>query len=167
MKTLLLFLLLPVLCKAQKNLDSDTLKLTSGYQFVKGDDLNLGVGSNASTKGFNFIYTSPVSMMASKIELGAGWAGMKMKIDGFKLYHGKKTGDKYYIVLRGGNIVKYWCDIEPAIQAKEVIVTGNEDRPTPSGSVADKLKKLKDLLDSGALTQDEYDAAKKKLIEKM
>lgn len=33
-------------------------------------------------------------------------------------------------------------------------------------SVADELKKLKDLLDSGAITKDEYDTMKKRLIEK-
>lgn len=32
------------------------------------------------------------------------------------------------------------------------------------GSVADELKKLKNLLDSGAITQEEYDAQKKKLL---
>lgn len=45
----------------------------------------------------------------------------------------------------------------------------NEPKATPASattSLADELKKLKDLLDAGALTQEEYDAAKKKLLEK-
>ncbi|MBL0309105.1 MAG: SHOCT domain-containing protein [Bacteroidetes bacterium] len=35
-----------------------------------------------------------------------------------------------------------------------------------SVSVADELKKLKDLLDAGVLTKEEYDAQKQKILSK-
>ena len=41
--------------------------------------------------------------------------------------------------------------------------------PTSGGaapaSLADEIKKLKELLDAGAISQDEYDAAKAKLLK--
>lgn len=36
--------------------------------------------------------------------------------------------------------------------------------PTPSTSAADELKKYKELLDMDAITQEEYDAKKKQLL---
>ena len=85
----------------------------------------------------------------------------------------KKQGKKFYIVLGGGNIANYWCDIVPAMEQKEVIVKGINDPSSPANSgaaaattpsLADELKKLKDLHDAKALTDKEYEAAKKKLL---
>jgi hypothetical protein len=65
-------------------------------------------------------------------------------------------------------------DVENAITFGELIVPV-EFRPKKESvvvevkqqtSVADELKKLKALLDDGTLTQEEYDAQKKKLLEK-
>jgi len=36
--------------------------------------------------------------------------------------------------------------------------------PKKNISVADEIKKFKELLDAGAITQEEYDAEKKKLL---
>lgn len=85
-----------------------------------------------------------------------------------------KTGKKWYIVLGGGNIVNYWCDIWPAMETGEVVVEGindgkeNEKDEKPDGqpaSVADELAKLKKLYDDGVLTKEEFEAQKKKLLE--
>lgn len=106
---------------AQSRIENDTLFLSTGEKFVKGDDLVLGSGSNVVDKSFNFVMTNPTSIVVPSQKLGAAWAGLKMQIHGFKLYQNKKRGDKAYIVLSGGNLVKYWCDIVPAIANKEVI----------------------------------------------
>lgn len=45
--------------------------------------------------------------------------------------------------------------------------TNTGQRSNQGGSIADELKKLNDLFKAGALTQEEYDLAKKKLIEKL
>ena len=50
-------------------------------------------------------------------------------------------------------------------QTKTVAVSTNTNQPVqPVISVLDELAKLKGLLDSGALTQDEFDSMKKKLL---
>ena len=40
----------------------------------------------------------------------------------------------------------------------------NNDNANDNDDSADKIKKFKDLLDSGAITQEEYDAKKKDLL---
>ena len=39
--------------------------------------------------------------------------------------------------------------------------------PQNNESISDKLKKLKELLDMGALTQDEFDTKKKELLKQI
>jgi hypothetical protein len=167
MRLIILCLLISTCCFSQTRISGDTLYLANGLTFVEGEDLHLGMGSNASTKGFNFVYTSPFALSGQTF-LGSNWANMKMKIKNFKKYGNRRTGDKFYIVLGGGNIVNYWCEIEQALTTGEVIddrLAKKTDSAAPAASsLADELKKLKDLLDSGALTKEEYDAAKKKLL---
>ena len=49
-------------------------------------------------------------------------------------------------------------------QGKEKPVTSTDIRQEKSQSNADELKKFKDLLDSGVITQEEFDAKKKQLL---
>ena len=172
MKKILLALLLIIttsIINAQTKIIKDTLFLSDGSKIIKGQDLHFGSGTNTVTRGFNFIYTSPISMIAPKTELPANWTGQKMLVDDFKKYHGKRTGNKFYVILRGGNIVKYWCDIEPALESKEVIINGinaQAGNVNYKVSVADELIKLKKLKDDGVITEDEFQVQKKKLLDK-
>lgn len=46
----------------------------------------------------------------------------------------------------------------------EKINNNKKATPSSNGSVADEIKKFKELLDAGAITQEEYDAKKKELL---
>ena len=156
---------------SQTKIVKDTLFLPNGAKIVKGEQLHFGSGSNMATKGFNFIYSNPASLTAPNVQLGGSWAGLQMLVIDFKEYHRKKTGNKFIVILRGGNIVKYWCDIEPAIEAKEVIVeaisTDSQGiNNTNSMSVADEIRKLNQLKNDSIITEDEFQAQKKKLLDK-
>ena len=70
---------------------------------------------------------------------------------------------KYWSVVTGGYIYPFNLSIEEAIQTCEVLPCISESGKQ-SLSVADEIKKLKALLDSGAITQSEYDSQKKKLL---
>lgn len=176
MKRLLLLLLIsPILTFAQKKVENefgkivnDTLFLNNGAKFIVGEKVKLGYGVN-SRKEFEFIYTSPLGL-AGKVNLGNTWAGHSFVIKGFKNMGMKKTGHKFYLILGGGNITNYWCDVVPAIDHKEIVVAGINDKDGDYGgsetSIADELKKLKNLLDDGAITNDEYESQKKKLLDK-
>jgi hypothetical protein len=147
-------------------LTKDTLFLKNGAKFGIGQKVQLGYGSTAN-KDFEFVHLSPWSI-AGPLKLGSGWANMTMVVKEFKTYQSKKLGEKVYLVLKGGNLSPYWCDIIAAIDQKEVIVDGINNAKTEVKSqlsLADELKKLKDLYDSGAITKEEYEAAKKKLLE--
>jgi hypothetical protein len=154
---------------AQTKIKGDTLFLSNGLEFAIGQDLHFGLGSNMATRDFNYIYTSPLNAFAPAYKLGSAWANRQMRIKDFKRTYTKRTGEKYYIILGGGNIVPYWCEIEPALQAKEVIVNGFNDKDAATNltpvSVADELSKLKKLYDDSVLTKEEYEAQKKKLLD--
>ncbi len=49
-------------------------------------------------------------------------------------------------------------EYQKELQAKEALI------PAPAVSAADELKKFKELLDSGIITQEEFDAKKKQLL---
>jgi hypothetical protein len=178
MKKILFFLfLMPIGALAQQNefghVDHDTLFLTNGAKFVEGQKLKLAYGSGAN-KTFEFIALSPYSI-AGPLKLESRWSNHEMMIKKFTMEGTKKTGKKLYIVLGGGNLSPYWCDIVSAMENGEVIIPGINDKKTvaaadrqpTTSSPADELKKLKDLYDGGALTKDEYDSAKKKILAKM
>ncbi|MBD2705507.1 SHOCT domain-containing protein [Spirosoma sp. BT702] len=63
-------------------------------------------------------------------------------------------------------------EIIPAIEFGEVTAINDEpvgpvkqeSKPATTASVADELLKLKQLLDAGAITKDEYESQKKKLL---
>jgi hypothetical protein len=78
-----------------------------------------------------------------------------------------------------GDIVNYWIELDQAIEAGEIVVPepyaakldiNKKNAPVViqqnSVSVADEIKKLKSLFDSGVLTKEEYETQKKKLLEK-
>lgn len=71
-----------------------------------------------------------------------------------------------YFTVGGGNITNYTLDIENAIATCEV-ENCIEEKNERNSSVDkyDQLKKLKELFDEGILTQEEYDAEKKKILE--
>jgi hypothetical protein len=74
--------------------------------------------------------------------------------------------DKYMFSVNPGGPMRYTGFIDDAIEACEVKPCKSTDSVTQAtaGSVADEIKKLKGLLDSGAITKEEYDAQKKKLL---
>jgi hypothetical protein len=174
MKSLLIgCLLIPSFCFSQEvdHTIKDTLFLKNGARFVIGDKVKLGYGSGAN-KDFEFVHLSDWSI-AGPVKLKSQWALHEMVIKGFKMEGTKRTGKQYYLVLGGGNLSPYWCEINAAMDMKEVIVPGVNDQTATAqtqpaaSSPADELKKLKALLDSGAITQQEYDSTKKKILARM
>lgn len=116
----LIILALPLFSIGQK-ISNDTLYIDNNI-IVKGQFINLGEGSNMATRDFNFIYTAPSLLVHESIKLGSGYMNQKMLVKEIKMHKSKRTGDKYYLILGGGNIVNYLCDIVPAIKTKEVVL---------------------------------------------
>ena len=76
------------------------------------------------------------------------------------------NGNKIILVVKGNGLINFDVWIEEAIAACEVTpcATSTSAATVPATGVADELLKLKKLLDAGALTQDEFNAQKKKLL---
>lgn len=163
----------------------DTLFTTSGYKIVEGQEVKIGTGTMPDGD-FKFIRTNASSLFAYYSTTGyqnqanaanafpRSQAGLKYKIKSVEKRGNKKHGYVYYAKLASG-LKKYEIDVENAIATGELSVP-DEFKPKPKQqavtvevkqqiSVADEIAKLKKLLDDGVLTQEEYDAQKKKLLE--
>jgi len=75
--------------------------------------------------------------------------------------------DKYLFMVSGAGPFRLSMFIDDAILACEVTPCKNtsDGSKAPVVSVADEIKKLKDLMDSGAITKAEFEARKKKLLD--
>jgi hypothetical protein len=157
----------------------DTLFTSSGYNIVVGQDVNFGTGStpdgdfkfirrNSTGFGTMMIMTNDNSYNKSQLSMPRNMSNHKAKVVKIVTRGTKKTGITYepLIAING---VRYEIDVDNAISTGEMIVP-DAFRPQKNNSAAtlskgDEIKKLKDLLDSGAITQDEYNAAKKKVLD--
>lgn len=157
----------------------DTLILNDGNRFVIGEQLKLGRGSG-NNNSFIYIYLSPTNWVNvasgnpnnTDRSLPATWANNEMQIKDFKLNGTKKQGFKWYVVLGGGNIANYWCEIVQALDSGEVETPLTKEKSKAetttviqqAPSKAAELKALKELLDEGVLTQEEFETEKQKIL---
>jgi len=175
----MLFLLLPIYSFSQNDvtrIEKDTLFTTCGFKIKAGSDIKLGIGSlpNGDFKYVSISAASWANIMdhsMSKEGIGRRYNGHLLHVKKFRTDGNKKRGFVYYLVVGGGNLANYDIDIESAIASGEVEIPDQfKVKPnasqTGSPSAADELYKLKDLFDSKALTQEEYDSAKKKILAK-
>jgi hypothetical protein len=157
----------------------------SGFTVKAGDELILGKGT-LPNKFFAFIYQSPVGYFtetsldaSNRKSLISTFAGKKVKVKRLQSYGTRRTGFNVVAVVGAGDIVNYWIELDQAIEAGEIVVPepyaskldiNKKNAPLViqqnTVSVADEIKKLKELYDSGVLTKEEYESEKKKLLAK-
>jgi hypothetical protein len=151
-------LILPFITKAQTQ-----YKASNGVTYHLGDTVKLGRGSKQDG---SFLYLEDHGIIPNPrgvrnlpkefTNVGAVIKNIKtMRINGV---------DKYVFSVNPGGPMRYTVFIDDAIAACEVKPCVEAGGTAPVMSVADEIKKLKDLLDSKAITQAEYDAQKKKLL---
>lgn len=138
---------------------------SNGITYKVGDEFKLGQGSDTNGK---FVYANiggwAISTNAEANRLGAANAGLIVKVKKIKKYNYKRYKGVYFTV-GGGNITNYIIDIENAIKSCEIeICNDKKETSKPKLNKYDNIAKLKKLLDDGALTQEEYDTEKKKIL---
>lgn len=170
-------------CVAQETYlseNGDTLYTASGFPVVVDNDLKIGTGTTPSGT-FKYIRTNSASLFAygsntsnaadNANAMGRNSSGMKYRVVRIEKRGNKKRGYVFYPILSGGAI-KYECDIDNAIACGEISVPDEykkKDAPVvvevkQPVSIADELIKLKKLKDDGVLTEEEFQAQKKKLL---
>lgn len=158
------------LAQAQKKIEKlEEFTASNGITYKIGDEVKLGRGSDTNGK---FVYVNiggwAISTNPEENRLGAANAGLLVTIKKINKYNHKRYKGVYFTV-GGGNITNYTLDIENAIKTCEVEnCTKEVQKVEVVGNTSDKydqLKKIKKLLDDGVLTQEEYDAEKKKILE--
>ncbi len=107
---------------------------------------------------------------SKKCEIEAGQSGKEVKAE-------KEASKAEKAAAKGSFVENLTKNIEDTKKNINIIKSffgkGKKEEPTPSipqtqsnsnSSVADELKKFKELLDAGVLTQEEFDRKKKELI---
>lgn len=141
---------------------------SNGVFYKIGDTVKLGRGSNTNGK-FNYI-TYGGLMATSDPEqnkLTSGWAGYNVIIKKIASYSVKGSTKIYFTV--SGTIGNLILDVENAIETCEIMPCKETNKPIiidqREEDKYDKLKKLKELLDSNIITQEEFEKEKAKLLE--
>ncbi|MDB5061275.1 MAG: hypothetical protein JWP67_1118 [Mucilaginibacter sp.] len=166
---LLLFVIVSIQCYAQK---ITSYKAVNGLTYNIGDTVKLGRGS-APNGSFNYLQMSGFGALlahkqqrSDQLNIDKTFANTATVIR--KMRSLQINGiQKVTFVVDGNGPVNFNLAIDDAIQACEVIPCKDQATPPAANTVtgvADEIAKLKKLLDSGALTQAEYDAQKKKLL---
>lgn len=159
----------------------DTLFIKGGGIIVRKGDLKLGKGSDDNGT-FRFIQVNEASMFRGVSAGGTHYGiqeanampnkynGLKAKVINIEERGNRKTGFKAFVIIAVGDVRRYQVDLDSAIEYGEIIVDGNEkNKPknttASTSSLADEIKKLNELKESGLLTEEEYRKAKTKLLE--
>jgi len=158
--SILIFLLASLLTKAQK---ITAYKAANGITYHLNDTVRLGKGSGDNG---SFLYIEqrgiPIPSPHPSPGLPKTFTNSGVIIKNIKKDNVNGI-DKYLFIVSAGGPFRFSVYIDDAILACEVIPC-QSTTPKQSASVADEIKKLKELLDSGALTQAEFDLQKRKLL---
>lgn len=165
---LLLLFWLPLAAWAD---DIKEYKASNGVTYHVGDTLTLGRGAGTNGNfislqvgGFNAFMVRSHSEDRLNVDKSYNHVIATIKHIKKDLVHG---ADRYYLVVSLPHSPgSYNLYIEDAIERCEVARCNAQIAGTPPVlDKFDQLKKLKELLDSGAITKEEYDAQKKKLLD--
>lgn len=135
-------------------------KASNGITYKKGDEITMSKGTGHDDT-YMYLWISG----GGKINTVA-YNGIKVTIKKIKRFKNKR-GEKILFSVGGGNIINYTLDIESAIEYCEIknCKEKSTDITENKSNKYEKLKKLKELLDSGIITQSEFDKEKKKILE--
>lgn len=171
MKTIITLCVVAILAFEAKAQKLTEYTASNGVTYHLKDTVHLGRGSAPNGTflylqmgGWGAVLNYDANAGPNQLNIGRGYANTAVIIK--KINETKIKGvTKGYFTVGGGNITNYLLYIEDAIQTCEVVpCTANGNQPVVADKF-DQLKKLKALLDNGAITRAEYDEQKKKLLD--
>jgi hypothetical protein len=172
-KTVYLLLLIPSLCFSQikaPKFEHDTLYSTCGYNLYKGQQVHILNGS--AKKKFRFLRS---------IDYSGYLNDLRLTITDIKNYSVSSLGNGYItfvgsVTFKDGSkgriklkmnferAMRPFADFPSEIEVPEQYRAALGEASSGKTSVADEIRKLKELLDEGAITREEFDTQKKKLL---
>jgi len=130
-----------------------------GTTVRKGDSIRFTLGQREDGS-FKYAETIPNILTPKYASLPKSWAnhvGIVKEVRGY--------ASTRLVVFKAGAYTAQ-LDFDAAEAVGEITTEANQKKATPtSGGVADELLKLKGLLDSGVITQAEFEAQKAKLLK--
>lgn len=144
-------------------------KASNGIVYHVGDTIKFGRGTGVNSS-FAFVQMGTgATAMGARGVVGANWSGFNAIIKKIKKMTIKGATVVYFVVGTGGP-ARFNVGIEDALAVGEVVNPnkGNDVQQNTLNKQKNKterLKDLKELLDSGILTQEEFDTEKKKILD--
>lgn len=179
----ILIFLFTLVCHAQHEpkFENDTLTTSTGFKVYEGLSIKIGTGSmndgdfkfirtNASSL-FNYYSTTGYQGLANQANsFRRSNSGLTFKVKKIMTRGNKKNGYVYYAKI-GQSLINYEMDVENAIKSGEIVVpeeflpkTKNQIQEIIKESKYDKLKKIKELKDSGVLSEEEFQKEKERIM---
>ncbi len=150
--------------------DMDTYTASNGKTYKIGDTVKVALGSMPDGN-FKYVQVSPPlfappSRNSNSMSARRDFANTNVIIRKIKKNPQMSGSEKVIFNVKVRGLVTYDIWIEEAIAACEVTPCATKTNPvnTGTGSVADELIKLKKLLDDKAITTEEFNAQKKRLL---
>lgn len=171
MKSILFFttlFLIPLFTFAQGDRLTE-YQASNGITYKEGDIIKLARGSSPTG---DFVYLTmggwAVSANPAQNVIGKGYSNLAVDVKKIRKYKMKGV-EKIIFTVGGGNITNYLLDIEGAIAECEIqdCNKNESENGTSSQDPLEKLKKLKELLDMGAITQEEFEVQKAKILKEI
>jgi hypothetical protein len=174
-KFVFIFFLCPFISTAQKpgsRFENDTLYTSSGYKIYKGQIIQLASGTAENSK-FRFIkHNGGPNLEAERFQ---NTTILVKKLSDYKI---SGLGNRYIgitgtITYRDGSKSKIEIDMNfdrainnfAGLPAEIIVPEEFRNKVTEGGGVIDEIERLYRLYKEGALTKEEYEALKKKIIE--
>ena len=163
-------LLAPLYVLAQ---DIKEYKATNGVTYHLNDTVRLGRGSNNNGSfayiedrgAMGFINVPNPQGRSNGRGLQKEFTNGALIVKSIKKVQ-ERNVDKYIFMVSGAGPFRLSMYVDDAISACEVTPCKQAGvASAPVASVADEIKKLKQLMDSGAINKEEYEARKKKLLD--
>lgn len=135
----------------------DEYKATNGITYHEGDKVKLGMGSGING---TFAYIKSSGIANNNQPAPSQYFNTTVVVKKLKEYNSKT-----YLAVEAQGMLNYMIDIEGAIASCEIVDCKKNEPTEMKADKYERLKKLKELLDSGAITQEEYDKEKKKILD--
>ena len=164
----LLFILLCLVSLAGFSQDMQSYTASNGKTYKIGDTVRVALGSMPEGN-FKYVQVSPPlfappTRNSNSLSARKDFANTYVIIRKIKKSAQLSGSEKVVFNVKVRGLVTYDIWIDEAIAVCEVTPCAAKSTTIATGSVADELLKLKKLLDAGAITTEEFNAQKKKLL---